>query len=105
MKDLTTAAWMWVKALLLLLIGTVSATLIFFEAPSSRMGLLLCLTIWGFCRAYYFAFYVIERYVDPTYRFSGLTSAVGYLMRHQPVDPKEQERQSDRRDHDPKGGS
>ena len=33
---------------------------------------------WGFCRAYYFAFYVIEKYVDRRFRFSGLGSFVKY---------------------------
>lgn len=31
-------------------------------------------------RLYYFMFYVIERYVDPSYRFSGLASALRYLF-------------------------
>jgi hypothetical protein len=30
------------------------------------------LSIWSFARAYYFAFYVIEHYVDGSYRFAGL---------------------------------
>jgi hypothetical protein len=81
MKDVTSSAWMWAKALLLLFIGTVSATLIFLEAPSLRLGLLLCLTIWGFCRAYYFAFYVIENYIDSSFRFSGLISFCRYLLK------------------------
>jgi len=34
-----------------------------------------------FARAYYFAFYVIERYVD---RFSGLWSCVRYLCSQRP---------------------
>jgi hypothetical protein len=37
--------------------------------------------VWGFCRSYYFAFYVIERYVDPGYRFSGLGSFLLYIVR------------------------
>ena len=41
--------------------------------------LLLTISVWCFCRAYYFAFYVIEHYVDPGYRFSGLWSFVVYL--------------------------
>ena len=80
MKDLTRSASMWVKAILLLLIGAVSATLIFLEAPSFKLGLLLCLAIWGFCRAYYFAFYVIENYIEPGFHFSGLISFCRYLM-------------------------
>jgi hypothetical protein len=81
MKDLANPAWMWLKALLLLFIGLVSGTLIFLEAPTWRLGLLLCLTIWGFCRAYYFAFYVVEKYIDSEHRFSGLISFCRYLIK------------------------
>ncbi len=35
--------------------------------------------IWAFARAYYFAFYVLEKYIDPSYRFSGLLSLLHYL--------------------------
>ena len=80
MKDLESPGLMWFKAILLLIIGTVSAALIFLELPSFRLAILLVLTIWGFCRAYYFAFYVIERYVDPGYRFSGLWSFALYML-------------------------
>ena len=45
------------------------------------MAALLAVSVWAFCRAYYFAFYVIERYVDPTYRFSGLGSVPRCLLR------------------------
>lgn len=34
--------------------------------------MLLALAVWGFCRAYDFAFYVIEHYIDPGYRYAGL---------------------------------
>ncbi len=50
--------------------------------PSSatwKDALLLGMTVWCFCRFYYFAFYVIEKYVDPAYRFSGLWSFARYL--------------------------
>ncbi|PYJ02161.1 MAG: hypothetical protein DME25_16745, partial [Verrucomicrobia bacterium] len=49
------------------------------EHPSLKCALLLAVSVWCFCRCYYFAFYVIEHYVDPGYRFSGLWSFVGYL--------------------------
>jgi hypothetical protein len=45
------------------------------------VALLLAVAIWCFARAYYFAFYVIEHYVDDSYRFSGLWSFALYLMR------------------------
>ena len=37
------------------------------------------LAIWAFARAYYFAFYVIEHYIDESYKFAGLSSFVRYL--------------------------
>jgi hypothetical protein len=36
--------------------------------------------VWAFCRFYYFAFYVIEHYVDASYRFSGLLSLLHYAI-------------------------
>jgi len=72
---------MWVKAALLLVIGLASAGLLLWETPSPRVALLLALAIWGCCRAYYFAFYVIEHYVDPNFKFSGLGAFLIYAAR------------------------
>ena len=72
---------MYLKAGLFLVIGVVSGGLILLEDPSWRVAGLLVLVVWAFARAYYFAFYVIEHYVDPGYRFAGLGSFVGYLLR------------------------
>jgi len=80
MKDLTNPAWIKLKGLLFLLIGTIAATLIFLDSPTWTTAVLLALAIWSFCRFYYFAFYVIEKYVDPAYKFSGLFSFLKYLM-------------------------
>lgn len=80
MKDLTNPAWIKAKGFLFLILGLFSATLLFFERPSLRVAALLLLVVWSFCRFYYFAFYVLERYVDPTYRFSGLLSLAHYLL-------------------------
>ena len=56
MRDLRSSFWMWVKAILFLFIGIGSATLILLEGPKWKVLLLLCLTIWSFCRLYYSAF-------------------------------------------------
>lgn len=80
MKDLASATWIKVKGLLFLLLGMGAAVLLVLENPTWKSALLLALAIWCFCRFYYFAFYVIEKYVDPGYRFSGLWSFVGYLV-------------------------
>ena len=80
MKDLTDPRWIKFKGVLFLLLGIFSALLVVLEQPSLKLAALLGLCIWAFCRAYYFAFYVLQHYVDPGFRFSGLWSAVRYLV-------------------------
>jgi hypothetical protein len=80
MKDLTDIRWIKLKGILFLLMGLLAAVLLILEAPTLKVALLLVLVIWCFCRFYYFAFYVIERYMDPAYRFSGLGSFVRYMI-------------------------
>ncbi len=80
MKDLSNPFWIKLKGLLFLFIGIVTVILLFLDSPSLRTAVLLALAIWSFCRFYYFAFYVIEKYVDPSYKFSGLISFARYLF-------------------------
>jgi len=80
MRDLTDAFWIKTKAVLFLFLGVFAGGLLLNELPSWRVGILLLITVWSFCRAYYFAFYVIEKYVDPSFRFSGLGSAICYFL-------------------------
>lgn len=80
MTDLTRARWIILKGFLFLLIGIIAAVLILCDEPNWKTAALLALVIWSFCRFYYFAFYVIEKYVDPGYKFSGLMSFVKYLL-------------------------
>ena len=63
------------------MLGLLSAALLIFERPTLKVAALLILAVWSFCRCYYFAFYVIEHYIDPDYRFSGLLSVVRYWLR------------------------
>jgi hypothetical protein len=81
MRELTNPKWIKLKGLLFLLVGLASAVLLVLEESRWKVALLLVVTVWCFCRAYYFAFYVIEHYVDPSYRFSGLGSFLAYLWR------------------------
>ena len=80
MKDLASAFWIKLKGLLFLVIGITAAVLVYLDNPKWQTALLLALAVWSFCRFYYFAFYVIEKYVDPGYKFSGLFSFVRYLL-------------------------
>jgi hypothetical protein len=81
MKDLSSAFWIKVKGILFLFIGLAAAILLFLDLPTWRTAVLLIVAIWSFCRFYYFAFYVIEKYVDPSYKFSGLISFAKYWFR------------------------
>ena len=81
MKDLTDPRWIKFKGVLFLIVGVAASILLLAEAPTWRVALLLMIAVWCFCRAYYFAFYVIEKYVDPDFRFSGLGSALKYFCR------------------------
>jgi len=80
MRNLTNPAWIKAKGALFLLLGLLAAMLILVQHPTLQVGVLLVIAIWAFCRFYYFAFYVIEHYVDPTYRFTGLLSFARYLI-------------------------
>ena len=80
MKDLS-PFWIKAKGLLFLLLGSGAAMLVFLDDPRWQTAVLLGVAIWSFCRFYYFAFYVIEKYVDANYRFSGLISFGRYLIR------------------------
>ncbi len=80
--DLKSSRVIIAKGFLFLLTGCAAAGLLLVDHPDLRTGLLLLITIWSFCRFYYFAFYVIQHYVDPTYHFSSLTSFARYLWSH-----------------------
>ena len=79
--DLRDPRLLYLKGALFLALGVLASGLLLWEHPSSRVALLLSLAVWAFARAYYFAFYVIEHYVDPSYRFAGLGSFVRYVLR------------------------
>ncbi len=81
MRDLANTKTMWVKAGLFLVIAAVASVVLLLEHPTLRVAALLALAVWGWCRAYYFAFYVIEHYIDPGYHFAGLWSFGLYVLR------------------------
>ncbi len=64
-----------------LVAGVLSAAALLLKNPTARTALLLGITIWSFCRLYYFMFYVIEKYVDESYRFDGIYAFLMYLLR------------------------
>jgi len=85
MQDLSKPGIIKFKGLLFLAIGLLSFALLILEHPDLKSTLLLLLTVWSFCRFYYFAFYVIEHYVDPSYRFASLWSFAAYLFKERRI--------------------
>ena len=86
MGDITNPKLLYFKGFLFLLAGCLAALALLLECPTLRAVLLLTLCVWCFARSYYFAFYVIEHYIDGEYRFAGLGSFFLYLFRrrHKP---------------------
>ena len=79
--DLTNRRLIYLKGFLFLLGGLIASVLLVLEHPTWKVALLLAVAVWCFARFCYFAFYVIGRYVDPGYKFSGLGSLVRHLLR------------------------
>jgi hypothetical protein len=81
MRDITSPRLLYIKGLLFLAGGILASAGILIELPSLKVALLLAVAVWCFARAYYFAFYVVQHYVDPTYHFAGLVDFARYLLR------------------------
>lgn len=79
MTDLKNPRVIYFKGFLFLLTGLVSAALLLLLEPSVRVAVLLAICVWSFCRCYYFAFYVIQHYVDEDYKFAGLLDFLKYV--------------------------
>lgn len=70
--DLTDTRWVVAKGLLFFVIVLVSAGLLVVEDERLvRVGL-VALCVWSSARAYYFLFYVLERYVGVEGRYAGV---------------------------------
>ncbi len=82
MGDIKNEKLIFFKGFLFLACCMLSAILIFAEMPEMKTAMLLCVVIWCSARFYYFMFYVIERYVDKKYKFSGICSFIKYLLRN-----------------------
>lgn len=81
MSDLKHPGIIWAKGLLFLMLGLMASATLLLLNPDVRTAVLLIIAVWAFSRFYYFAFYVIEHYVDSTYRFSGLVSFLRYAVK------------------------
>ena len=80
-RDLTSPRWIHFKGWLFLAVGLLAGAGLLLGSPSFRTAALLVLCVWGFCRFYYYAFYVIEKYIDPQHRYAGLLDFFIHVFR------------------------
>ena len=79
--DIKNAKAIHLKGWLFLFLGSLSGAVLIAETLNVKTALLLVVCVWSFCRFYYYAFYVIEKYVDPQYKYTGLYSLMRYIIR------------------------
>ena len=80
-RDLTSLWWIYAKAVGFVMIGLAASALILLQMPRWDVAIYLAISIWAFARAYYFAFYVVEHYIDPNYRYAGLISFLKHIRK------------------------
>jgi hypothetical protein len=86
MTDIKSPKLLYLKGALFVLVGIFASALLLLEHPTLKTAMLLAIAIWGFARAYYFVFYVIQHYIDDGYKFAGLISFARYVfLRKEPT--------------------
>ena len=81
MGDLKNPKLIYAKGFLFLVLGMLASSALLLLHQGWREAALLAIAVWAYSRAYYFAFYVIEHYVDPGFKFAGLGAFLVYLCR------------------------
>ncbi len=79
--DITSPSLLKLKGALFAFLGLLSATLLLLPSFSWRNLVLFVISVWAFCRTYYFCFYVMRHYVDPNFRYSGLIDLLKHLAK------------------------
>jgi hypothetical protein len=80
-RDIQSKRLLHIKGFLFLLLGLMAAGILLFESRNIRTLLLLLITIWSFCRFYYYLFYVLERYIGRDQKYAGILDALNYALR------------------------
>ena len=70
-----------IKGLLFFAIVVGGGVSIFCYCPKPIVAGLLLILIWASARSYYFIFYVLEKYVDPKLRYTGIIDLIKNLRR------------------------
>ena len=74
--DIKSPRLLKMKGILFGLLGLVAAVLLLVTSPTVQTAILLVITIWAFCRFYYFLFYVLENYAGRKRPYAGIWDAL-----------------------------
>jgi hypothetical protein len=80
LADLSSKPLIIAKGLMFLGIAACSSYLLLADLPTARCAVLLALIAWSSARFYYFLFYVLERYVDPSLRYAGIIALLQAIL-------------------------
>ena len=69
------------KGWLFLALGLLGSAGLLLQSPNLRTAALLAITVWAFCRFYYFLFHVLAHYAGRQRPYAGLLDALKYLVR------------------------
>jgi hypothetical protein len=75
-RDIANPKLLLVKFALFIVLGVLTALVLVLRTPEAMTVLLLVTCVWAFARAYYFCFYVVERYLDEHVPYSGVIAAL-----------------------------
>jgi hypothetical protein len=81
MRDLTSRRMIWLKAWLFVILAVLSALGLLLQNPAATTLVFILVLAWAVSRLYYFLFYVLHAYVDPTLKYSGVISLLRELAR------------------------
>lgn len=79
--DISSPRILKLKGALFAVLGILSGALLLFPDFSWRDLLLFSISVWAFSRCYYFCFYVLHHYVDPSFRYAGIMDLLKCLFR------------------------
>jgi hypothetical protein len=83
MRDLKSPKTMALKAALFLVLAAACSVGIWLRAPEVSTAVLILALAWSAARLYYFLFYALQTYVDPSLKYSGLFALVRHISERQ----------------------
>ena len=83
--DITSPFLLKLKGALFAFLGLLAGTVLLLPVLSWQAIGLFVISVWAFCRAYYFCFYVLHHYVDPSFRYAGMVDLVKALWRSKKI--------------------